>query len=85
MRIDIAPIKRRSGRLLGITHVGTYHEVIAQPLDRRTGVVVNLRYVITVTTRAVSSKRGSRIGDYLVSTHRFSGAFVLCANFIDMI
>ena len=47
--MDIASTKRRSGRLLGTTHVDTYRVVLTHPHDRRMNVVVNLRNVITVT------------------------------------
>ena len=40
--IDIAPTKRRSGRLLGITHVGTYRVVLTHPHDIRVNVAVNI-------------------------------------------
>ena len=41
--IDLARTKRRSGRLLSITHLGTYRVVLRQPPNRRTGVALNLR------------------------------------------
>jgi hypothetical protein len=52
--IDLAATKRRSDRLLSITHFGTYRAVLTHPSDRRTGVVINLSYVITLTRASLS-------------------------------
>ena len=46
--VDLSSV-RRSGRLLSITHVGTYRVVVTYPPDRRTGVVLNLRFVIALS------------------------------------
>ena len=60
--IDLARTKRRSGRLLSITHLGTYRVVLTQPPNRRTGVVLNLRYVITVTCASLRAVFGEVVG-----------------------
>ena len=60
--IDLARTKRRSGRLLSITHLGTYRVVLTQLPDRRTGVVRNLRYVITVTCASSARVFGEVVG-----------------------
>jgi hypothetical protein len=60
--IDLARTQRRVGRLLSITHLGTYRVVLTQPPNRRTGVVLNLRYVITVTCASLRAVFGEVVG-----------------------
>ena len=60
--IDLARIKRRRGRLMSITHLVTYRAVLTQPPDRRAGVVLNLRYVMTVTCASLRAVFGEVVG-----------------------
>jgi hypothetical protein len=60
--IDLAATKRRSGRIVSITHFGTYRVVLTHPSDRRTGVVINLSYVITVTCASLAHVFGEVVG-----------------------
>ena len=60
--VHLARTQRRSGRLLSITHIGTYRAVLRQPPNRRTDVVLNLRYVITVTCASLRAVFGEVVG-----------------------
>ena len=60
--IGIASVIRRAHRVLTSTHLGTYRVVLAQPHDRRTGVVLNLSYVITVTRASLRAVLGEAVG-----------------------
>jgi hypothetical protein len=60
--MDLASTKRRSGRLLSVTHLSTYHVVLRRPPDRRTDVVLSLRYVITVTCASLARVFGEAVG-----------------------
>ena len=65
--IDLSRTNRRYGRLLCITHLGTYHPMIKQPSDLRTGVALNLRNVITVTC---ASRSVAWVGEVVGSISR---------------
>ena len=68
--IDLSRTRRRAGRLLSITHIGTYRVVLTQPHDRRTGVVLNLRYVMTVTRASMRIPARRVFGEVVRSISR---------------
>jgi hypothetical protein len=45
--IDLGPACRPEHRLFGITHIGWYHTVLTQPVDRRADAMTGLREALT--------------------------------------
>ena len=66
--IDIASILRRSDRVLTITHLGWYHEVLRHPPDRQTGIVYrvgNVKPLLGAPSRGVQTVRSEHGSELL--------------------